>query len=79
VLFRSVRAAAVEAEAGALEIAAADAGLQAERVRALLEESIARRGRAEAELEKLTADAGVFPTKPPPASSARPKSTKGAR
>ena len=92
-----VRAAAVEAEAGALEIAAADAGLQAERGRALLEESIARRGRAEAELEKLTADdpgapgehpkgwkspaggAGIFPTKPPPASSARPKSTKGAR
>jgi hypothetical protein len=74
-----LRAASVEADAGALELAAADAGLRAERARALLEESIARRGRAEAELEKLTADAGLLPTKPPPASSAKAKPAKGAR
>jgi hypothetical protein len=74
-----VRAAQLEADAGALEVAAADAGLRAERARALLEESIARRGRAEAELGKLSADGGLFPTKPPPASSARPKSAKGNR
>jgi hypothetical protein len=74
-----VRAAAVEADAGALELAAADAGLRAERARALLEESIARRGRAEAELEKLTADAGPFPTQPPAASSAKAKPAKGSR
>jgi hypothetical protein len=74
-----LRAAAVEADAGALELAAADAGLRAERARALLEESIGRRGRAEAELDKLTADAGPFPTKPAPASSAKAKPVKGAR
>jgi hypothetical protein len=74
-----VRAAQLEADAGALEMAAADAGLRAERARALLEESIARRGRAEAELGKLSADGGLFPTKPPPASSARPKPAKGNR
>jgi hypothetical protein len=74
-----LRAAAVEADAGALELAAADAGLRAERARALLEESIARRGRAEAELATLSADAGPFPTKPPPASSAKAKPVKGAR
>jgi hypothetical protein len=74
-----VRAASVEADAGALEVAAADAGLRAERARALLEESIARRGRAGAELDKLTADAGLFPTKPAPAGSARGKPAKGAR
>jgi hypothetical protein len=75
----TLRAAAVEADAGALELAAAEAGLRAERARALLEESIARRGRAEAELEKLTLDAGVIPTRPPPASSAKAKPAKGAR
>jgi hypothetical protein len=74
-----VRAAAVEADAGALEVAAADAGLRAERARALLEESISRRGRAEAELDKLTSDGGLFPTGPAPATSARPKPTKGSR
>jgi hypothetical protein len=74
-----LRAAAVEGDAGALELAAADAGLRAERARALLEESIARRGRAEAELEKLSADAGTFPTQPPPASSGKGKPAKGAR
>src|SRR5215471_18832845 len=36
-----LRAAAVEADAGALELAAADAGVRAERARALLEESMA--------------------------------------
>jgi len=65
-----VRAVSVEADAGALENAAAEAGVGSERARALLEEAIARRGRAEAELEKLSADAGLFPTKP--ASSAAP-------
>jgi hypothetical protein len=69
------RAAAIEADAGALESSASQAGLRAERARALLEEAISRRGRAEAELEKLSADAGPFPPKPPP--TAVPKS-KGA-
>jgi hypothetical protein len=59
-----VRAVSVEADAGALEMAAAEAGVGAERARALLEEAMARRGRAEAELEKLSADAGLFPTRP---------------
>lgn len=72
-----VRAVAVESDAGALDMAAAEAGVASERARALLEEAIARRGRAEAELEKLSADAGLFPTKP--ASSAKPpKSPKTA-
>ncbi|HKQ69060.1 MAG TPA: hypothetical protein VJT73_06965, partial [Polyangiaceae bacterium] len=66
------RANAAEADAGALSAAAADAGVQAERSRALLEEAIGRRGRAEAELEKLSADGGLFPTAPPP----RAKATK---
>jgi len=64
-----VRAASVEGDAGALELAAAEAGVQAERARSLLEEAVARRGRGEAELERLSADAGPFPTKPSPASS----------
>jgi hypothetical protein len=75
-----IRASAVEADAGALGAAAADAGLKAERARALLEESIARRGRAEAELEKLTADGGILPTtKPGPASSAKSKPAAGPK
>ncbi len=71
-----VRAAAAEADAAALELAAADAGVQAERARALLEEAIARRGRAEAELAKLATDAGPFPTLPPTSASARAKPAK---
>jgi len=74
-----VRAVSVEADAGALEMAAAEAGVGAERARALLEEAIARRGRAEAELEKLSADAGLFPTKPPSSSSAQAKPPKGPK
>jgi hypothetical protein len=62
------RAASVEADAGALEQSASEAGVQAERARSLLEEAVARRGRDEAELEKLSADAGLFPTKPAPTS-----------
>jgi colicin import membrane protein len=64
-----VRAASVEADAGTLELAAAEAGVQAERARSLLEEAVARRGRGEAELERLSADGGPFPTKPTPVSS----------
>lgn len=71
-----IRAAAIEADAGALEISAAQAGLRAERARALLEEAISRRGRAEAELEKLSASAGPFPPKPPPTSLPRSKALK---
>jgi hypothetical protein len=71
-----LRAAAIEADAGALESAAAQAGLRAERARALLEEAISRRGRAEAELEKLSADAGPFPPKPPPTALPRSKAAK---
>jgi hypothetical protein len=40
--------------------------VQTERARALLEETIARRGRALAELSKL--DAGPYPRKPKPTS-----------
>ncbi len=71
------RAAAVEADAGALETAAAQANLRAEKARALLEEAISRRGRAEAELEKLSANAGPFPPKPPP--TALPRSGKAPK
>jgi hypothetical protein len=70
------RAAAIEADAGALETSAAQAALRAERARALLEEAISRRGRAEAELEKLSADAGPFPPKPPPTALPRGKAAK---
>jgi hypothetical protein len=73
-----VRAVSLEADAGALETAAAEAGVGAERARALLEEAIARRGRAEAELEKLSADAGLFPTKPASSGSV-PKTPKGPK
>jgi hypothetical protein len=74
------RAVSVEADAGALETAAAEAGVGAERARALLEEAIARRGRAEAELEKLSADAGLFPTRPAGSANAAkpPKASKPA-
>ena len=80
-----LRAAAVEADASAVSASAADAVNQAERSRALLEEAIARRGRAEAELEKLSADAGLFPSKPAPAppnpgaTRAKPTKTPAAR
>jgi len=70
------RANAIEADAGALESAASQAGLRAERARALLEEAIARRGRAEVELERLSADAGPFPPKPPPTAAPRSKGPK---
>jgi hypothetical protein len=63
-----VRAAKAESEAAELETRAAQAGLRAERQRALLEEAIARRGRAEAELDKVWPDAG-FANARPPASS----------
>jgi hypothetical protein len=70
------RAVSVEADAGALETAATEAGVSAERARALLEEAIARRGRAEAELEKLSSDAGLFPTRPASSGSiAKPPKT----
>lgn len=69
-----VRAAAIEADAGGLETSASQASLKAERARALLEEALSRRGRAEAELEKLSASAGPFPPKPP--ASAAPRNTK---
>jgi hypothetical protein len=74
-----LRAAAVEADAGALQMAAADAGFRAERSRALLEEAIARRGRAEAELEKLSTDAGIFPVQSPTGAGTRSKPPKATR
>jgi hypothetical protein len=70
------RAATIEADAGALETSAAQANLRAEKARALLEEAVSRRGRAEAELEKLSADAGPFPPKPPPTALPRGKAPK---
>jgi hypothetical protein len=73
------RAIAVESDAGALETAAAEAGVASERSRALLEEAMARRGRAEAELEKLSADAGLFPTRPASSSAAPVKPPKAPK
>jgi hypothetical protein len=73
-----MRANSVEANASAMEVGATDAGVRAERARTLLEESIARRGRAQAELDKLTADAGPIPVAPP-SSSARSKAPKAPR
>jgi hypothetical protein len=70
------RAAGIEADAGALATSASEAALRTEKARALLEEAIARRGRAEAELEKLSADAGPFPPKPPPTAAPRGKAPK---
>jgi colicin import membrane protein len=70
------RAAAIEADAGALESSASQASLRAEKARALLEEAISRRGRAEVELEKLSANAGPFPPKPPPTALPRSKAPK---
>jgi hypothetical protein len=72
------RAAAIEADAGALETSASQANLKAERGRALLEEAISRRGRAEAELEKLSVSAGPFPPKPPASAAPRAKNAKPA-
>jgi len=82
-----VRAAKAEAEAAEIESRAAQAGVRAERQRALLEEAIARRGRAEAELEKVAPDGGapfprasassLPPSRPkPPASKPAPKGAK---
>jgi hypothetical protein len=48
-----VRAAAVEQEASALESTVAELSTRAQRARALLEEDVARRGRAEAELARV--------------------------
>lgn len=47
------RAAKAEADAGALQTQAAETSLKADRARALLEEAIIRRGRAEAELRQM--------------------------
>jgi hypothetical protein len=82
-----VRAAKTEADATQLEGRAAQAVLRAERQRALLEEAIARRGRAEAELQRLSVDAGApppaptsAPTRPKPPPAGRPGPLpKGAR
>jgi hypothetical protein len=73
------RAAAIEADAGALENSASQATLRAERARALLEEALSRRGRAQAELEKLSADAGPFPPKPPPTALPKTKAAPKSR
>lgn len=67
-----LRASAAEADAGAVQAAAADAGVQAERARALLEEAIARKGRAEAELERIVGDAGAPPRETPPPPPTKP-------
>lgn len=68
-------AAKAEADAGALQAEAAQAKVKAERARALLEEAITRRGRAEAELRQLSEAAPVEESSPAPA-KAKPK---GAR
>lgn len=59
------RAALAEAEANARQAEAADVKLRAERARALLEEAISRRGRAEAELRRLAEEAKSAESKPP--------------
>jgi hypothetical protein len=75
-----IRAARAEADAGALETAAADAGVQAERARALLEESLARRGEAAAQLEQLSlAEAAAKSSKgatPPSKPSEKPRTSQ---
>jgi hypothetical protein len=70
-----VRAAKSESEAADLQTRAAQAAVRAERQRALLEEAIARRGRAEVELERVTGDGGA---KAAPSASAPPPRTKPA-
>jgi hypothetical protein len=67
-----IRTGQAEADAGGVELQLGDATVRAERARALLEEAIARRGRALAELENL--DAG-----PAPASPAKTKATGPSR
>jgi hypothetical protein len=84
-----LRAIGAEADAGALQLATADASTQGERARALLEEAIARRGRAEAELARVTglADGGMpmpeqapeVPEKGKAARGGKSKSATGAK
>jgi hypothetical protein len=78
-----VIATKAEAEANQVETRAAQVGVQAERQRALLEEAIARRGRAEAELGRIAPDAGIpaprssaAPPKPRPAPAPAPKGSR---
>ncbi|HEY3593617.1 MAG TPA: hypothetical protein VGL13_07080, partial [Polyangiaceae bacterium] len=70
-----VRAAKTESEAAEVQTRAAQAAVRAERQRALLEEAIARRGRAEVELERITGDGGA---KAVPSASASPPRAKPA-
>lgn len=84
-----VRAAKAEAEGADLESRAAQAGLRAERQRALLEEAIARRGRAEVELDKVAPDGGaplprptgssLAPLRPRPPAPTKAPAPKGAK
>jgi hypothetical protein len=57
-----LRAVEVEREASGLESTAADVATRAQRARALLEEDLARRGRAEAELARVSATGTPFAT-----------------
>jgi hypothetical protein len=65
-----VRAAKEEARAAAARKAALDAGTEAERERALLEQSIARAGRLQAELRKAQAETDAGPAAAPPTAAA---------
>lgn len=68
------RAAALEARATKLEKQAADAARKARRAHALLEETVARRGRARTRLDELK-KAGAHPT--PPETAPKGKAGKG--
>ncbi|AKV03481.1 hypothetical protein AKJ09_10144 [Labilithrix luteola] len=58
-----VKAAEAEEKAAAARLAATDAGAQADRERALLEESIAQSGRLRAQLEQLERESKEQPAK----------------
>ncbi len=65
-----LRAAAAEGHAEKLEKQAADASSKARRAQALLEETVARRGRARERLEQLE-QAGAHPTETKPGAEAK--------
>jgi hypothetical protein len=77
-----VRTGLAEADAAAVELQLGDATVRAERARALLEEAIARRGRALAELENLdagpaSANPAKTKTKGPPGAKPAPAGSAG--
>ncbi len=74
-----LRAARTEQEARELQEKSATARAQTERDRALLEETLASRGRARAELEKATAEAAARAAAPPPKEKGHGKGKKARK